>query len=322
MNEIVRDERVIALEINAIKQQARAMLVSSAVEIGRRLTEAKAMVPYGSWGAWLRENVDYSERTAQNLMRCWEEYGKKEKAQALADVSLTNAVALLGATPEQRTELIESGEAAALSTRELEQRIAEMREESEARQMRIDELLEQAEEARRREEDAEKARASAMEAQAEAMKALDERDGLQSRIEALESQNADRADEIRNLQEKAKADREHARLAEKRAKEAEKRAEEAEAREPERIEVEKRIEVVPEAVSEELERLRAIAAKAPDESVIRLRDSYARALKEFETVKGVLDGMDAAGSAEAARYRAAMAAGLRKMAGQIGGESA
>ena len=323
MNEIVRDERAIAMEINAIKGQARAMLISSAIEIGKRLCEAKEMVPRGGWIDWLKENVDYSERTAQNLMRCWEEYGKKDKAQALADVSLTSAVALLGAAPAQRDELIASGEAAALSTRELEARIAELKARDEARQLRLDELLAQAEEVSAREAEAEErertadaARESALAAQAEAMKAVEERDGLKERIAALEAQNADRADEIKNLREKAKADRQHAKLAEERAREAEKRAGELEAREPETIEVEKRVEVVPEEVSAELERLRAVAAKAPSEAVIRLRDGYARALKEFEAVREILDGME---PGEAAKYRAAMAEGLRKMGERIGG---
>lgn len=78
MMELTRTCEVIATEINAIKEQARAMLVSSAIEIGKRLAEAKELVPFGSWGKWLEENVSYSERTAQNLMRCWEEYGKRE----------------------------------------------------------------------------------------------------------------------------------------------------------------------------------------------------------------------------------------------------
>ena len=182
----------------------------------------------------------------------------------------------------------------------------------------MDELIAEAEAAEAREREAEEVRASAMAAQAEAMKAVEERDGLRERISALETQNADRADMIKDLKEKAKADREHAKLAEKRAAEAEKRAAELEAREPERIEIEKKVEVVPEAVAAELERLRAIAAKAPDENVIRLRDSYARALREFEAAREILDGME---EAEAAKYRGAMAEGLRKMGERIGGKA-
>jgi len=69
----------IATEINVIKEQAREVFCRSAIEIGRRLFEAKSMIPHGSWGKWLEENVDYSERTAQNLMRVYEEYGRNAK---------------------------------------------------------------------------------------------------------------------------------------------------------------------------------------------------------------------------------------------------
>ena len=307
MNEIMRDERVIAMEIIAIKGQARAMLVTSAIEIGRRLAEAKAIVPYGGWTAWLRDNVDYSERTAQNLMRCWEEYGKKDRMTLLEGVSLTNAVALLGASPEQRTELLESGEAAALSTRELEKRVAELKAESEARQTRIEDLLAEAEAAEAKVRVAEEAMERASAAQDAARQAEEEREALREKLAKAKEKAEAEKQRAADWAGKAKA-------AEEKAKAAEARAAEAEAREPERIEIEKRVEVIPEAVSEELSRLRDIAAKAPDENVIRVRDGYARALKEFEAIKGILDAMEAG---EAAKYRKATAAGLRKMAEAI-----
>ena len=63
-----RTPELIAVEINAIKRNVRCMMVSSAAEIGKRLTEAKRLVPYGRWGEYLA-GLDYSDRTAQNLMR-------------------------------------------------------------------------------------------------------------------------------------------------------------------------------------------------------------------------------------------------------------
>ena len=95
----VRTIDTIAAEINGIKEQVRATVVSGAIEIGRRLKEAKSLVPYGEWGAWLERSVDYSERTAQNMMRIADEYGKTDP-QALADLSVTQAVLLLGVPAE------------------------------------------------------------------------------------------------------------------------------------------------------------------------------------------------------------------------------
>jgi len=66
---------VIAAEINTIKYQTEKILLAGAVEIGRRLTEAKALLPHGEWSKWLEDQVNFTQRTAQNLMRIYEEYG-------------------------------------------------------------------------------------------------------------------------------------------------------------------------------------------------------------------------------------------------------
>ena len=66
---------VLAGEINFIKEQAREaiqqMAFRSAVEIGRRLVEAKEQVAHGEWGAWLEENVQYSQDTATRFMNIY-----------------------------------------------------------------------------------------------------------------------------------------------------------------------------------------------------------------------------------------------------------
>ena len=106
-NQIARTVEVIASEIVGIKEAARKTLqsiaTSAAVEIGKRLKEAKALVPYGEWGEWLRANVDYSERTAQNLLKLAEE-SNRGSFEALMDLSYTQAVQLIG-LPEGRLTL-------------------------------------------------------------------------------------------------------------------------------------------------------------------------------------------------------------------------
>ena len=54
------------------------MVLGYAIEIGRKLVEAKAMLPYGQWGQWLKEEVEFSQSSAQNFMRIFEEYGAKQ----------------------------------------------------------------------------------------------------------------------------------------------------------------------------------------------------------------------------------------------------
>ena len=70
MNElqVQRTPELIAAEINHIKEETKRIVLNNSIEIGRRLTEAKLLIPHGQWGVWLKENVDYSKTTANNLM--------------------------------------------------------------------------------------------------------------------------------------------------------------------------------------------------------------------------------------------------------------
>lgn len=130
------EERLVTLatEINTIKRQTQSIMMTASIEIGRRLVEAKAAVGHGGWEAWLKENVNYSQRTASNLIKVFQEYGtgqqrlfgKEANPQALADLSYTQAVALLGIRdPDARADFLEEHDVAAMTTRELEQAIKE-----------------------------------------------------------------------------------------------------------------------------------------------------------------------------------------------------
>src|SRR5690625_1751496 len=96
MNEITveRSQETIAIEINSIKEQTRQMLLHNSIEIGKRLVEAKAILPHGEWGKWLEESVDYSQSTANNLMKIYDEYGDGQAALFGGDVN-SEAVASL-----------------------------------------------------------------------------------------------------------------------------------------------------------------------------------------------------------------------------------
>lgn len=137
--EITRTPELIAVEINIIKNQTRRMMLYNSIEIGRKLIEAKQMLEHGEWGNWLEEKVDYSQRTANNLMRIFEEYGSTQitllednsNSQALANLSYTQAVALLGIPEEEREAFAEDNNIENLSTRELQKLIKEKEEAKE-----------------------------------------------------------------------------------------------------------------------------------------------------------------------------------------------
>ena len=69
----------LAAEINTIKAQTLAAVQNATLEIGKRLIQAKGAVGHGNWSAWLAENVDYSERTAQNIIAIYERFGNGQQ---------------------------------------------------------------------------------------------------------------------------------------------------------------------------------------------------------------------------------------------------
>ena len=128
---VMRNETVIAAEINAVKRQVARNCLSAAIEIGRLLTEAKALVPFGRWGEWLEENCAYSQSTANNLMRLCEEYGEQaqvgffeeNRMEIFGDLTPSQAVALLGLPREERQGYVESHDMTETSVRDIQEEI-------------------------------------------------------------------------------------------------------------------------------------------------------------------------------------------------------
>ena len=134
----LRTPEVIAAEINYITQKTRETVLSGAIEIGRRLVEAKELVPHGQWEQWLGENVSYSQSTANNLMAVFREYGSDQQSlfaragsTALEDLSYSKAVALLVLPREQREEFLAENPVNDMSTRQLQAEIKKAQEELE-----------------------------------------------------------------------------------------------------------------------------------------------------------------------------------------------
>ena len=162
MNEIstresppARSVETVTLEIRTLQHQAQQMLLSYAIEIGRRLVEVKALLPHGQWGDYIKEQVGYSKSTANNLMRVFEEYGAPQQSmfgagansQALGNLSYTKALRLLAIPADEREAFAEEHHVEELSTRQLEQAIKE-RDEAKAAAQRAEADKRTAEQAR------------------------------------------------------------------------------------------------------------------------------------------------------------------------------
>lgn len=130
-----RDIEVITEEINFYKRQAG----SAILEIGKRLVEAKEQLSHGEWLPWLEKKVAFSERSAQQYMRLWKEYGKSALS---ADLSVSKALVLLALPESEREDFAaekhtvngEEKTVSDMTVKELEKAIAERnaaREEAE-----------------------------------------------------------------------------------------------------------------------------------------------------------------------------------------------
>lgn len=146
------------------------------IEIGRRLTEAKAQLKHGEWLPWLREKVEFSETSAQNFMRIAREYGN---THLVGDLGASKALVLLALPASERENFAsekhlvngEEKSVSEMSKRELEEairqrKLAELKAAETARELdRQKEATAEAEAA------AEKAQEAAEAARAELEKA-------------------------------------------------------------------------------------------------------------------------------------------------------
>lgn len=170
----VREISVITDEIISLKAQANNMMLIYAIEVGRRLVEAKAMLQHGEWGAWLKDKVEFSKSTANNLMNIYEEYGNSN-FQALGNLNYTKAVMLLAVPEEEREEFVQENNVDEMTSRELEKVIRER-----------DEALKQAELAKKDAGQAEELRKALAEAEAKAQEAGKKADSIASKALRLE----------------------------------------------------------------------------------------------------------------------------------------
>jgi len=96
----ITDLTTLADKVNAEHracEKAVGAALGHAINAGELLTEAKAGVQHGSWGTWLAEKFEGSERTAQAYMKVYRR--RDEIRNGAADLSLRGALKELEAKP-------------------------------------------------------------------------------------------------------------------------------------------------------------------------------------------------------------------------------
>lgn len=128
-----RELSVVTEEIKELRLQANRMALTYAIEIGRRLHEAKSLLPHGAWGEWLKNEVEFSQATANNFMKLFDEYGADQisifgavvNSQSFANLPYSKALQLLAVPRDEREAFVEEIGADELSVKELKAAIEE-----------------------------------------------------------------------------------------------------------------------------------------------------------------------------------------------------
>lgn len=154
-----RDISIVTAEIKDICAQAQRMALVYAVEIGRRLVEAKEILPHGEWGEWLRNEVEFSQSTANKHMKLFEAYGSKQislfgtelNSETFTNLSYSQALKLLAVPEDEREDFVRENNIEDKSVREIEKLIKERDEALEkaaAAEEQLDATIEDAKEMR------------------------------------------------------------------------------------------------------------------------------------------------------------------------------
>lgn len=320
----LRTPEAIAAEINYIAQKTRETVLSGAIEIGRRLVEAKELVPHGQWEQWLGENVSYSQSTANNLMAVFREYGggqqslfQRANPAEIADLSYSKAVALLVLPREQREEFLEQNPVAGMSTRQLQAAIKEAKEQLEQSREQLEQSIAERQKYQRQAGE-EMGRANRLEQ--EAREAANREAGLRRQLEQLEEKAARPSQQAEEAQAAAAAQLKEARrqLAQAQAEKEETARRLAEEKEAARGRVEEIRGQLAKMYEEKEEIAKRLAAagtgSAGNGEMAQARLLLARLQEDFNRFLGLAMALENKGEAqEAQKLKRALAALCGKM---------
>lgn len=137
---VERTTAIIGAEIRTLSVQCNTMRVQYAIEIGRRLCEAKELCKHGEWLDFLKNETEYSQPKASRLMQIFKGFaadqgnlfGAEPKYSTLNNLSVSNALRLLELPEEERESFAKEVDAEHLSARDLEALVKERTAEIEA----------------------------------------------------------------------------------------------------------------------------------------------------------------------------------------------
>jgi len=306
MNEltVVKDATTIAQEIILLKDQANKYLLHQSIEIGRRLKEAKELVGHGNWGDWLEKEVDYSQRTASNLIKIYDEFGstmlENPNSQSIANLGYTQAVAMLKLDFEERENFMLENDVSDMTTREIEGEIKDvvaLREEKN----NLEKLYSELEEKESKQAHELKDKLDKINKYENDIKTKNEEImSLQNQLNNT-SEN-DNSEELEKVKDDLKKKRDEVKNLKAQLKEKPTEVE---------VKVEKIVEVIPEEVEIELQNLRDELSKSKaklnsSESISKFKAIFSTLMNQFNELLGVLGEIEKEEPEQYIKYKEAV----------------
>lgn len=118
-----RTPEQIGAEIREIVAIGKGIQIKAAIEIGRRLIEAKEMLNHGEWMPWLRQETAFSQSSATRYMNIYRKYKDQEMTEDWEKITSVKAELLSRIPEEERNEVAKEINAANLSTQELKEEL-------------------------------------------------------------------------------------------------------------------------------------------------------------------------------------------------------
>lgn len=131
--EVTPQERAVLLNsrINANAMLMGNLIVSTGRDL-KAMRDEKLYKELGfeSFDEYCDSKTPFKKRNAYNFIQCFEDYGE-QRLEELSTLGITKLTKLLALNSADREELIESGEAEKMTTRELKKRIKELQNKNE-----------------------------------------------------------------------------------------------------------------------------------------------------------------------------------------------
>ena len=174
--------------------------IYEAVEIGRRLAEARDIAPHGTWLDFLKRETAFSHDKANNLIKVFESYGEQQKSlfgtevsnsDTYRNLSFSKALVLLAIPEGEREEFVETHDVKEMSTRELKEVLRERDEAIEDAKKAKEHAAGLSGDIKTLTDERDKAAAAAKAATGAATKAAEEIETLRTQIKELENRPVD-----------------------------------------------------------------------------------------------------------------------------------